>query len=205
MAYYIRLITKSLAHVTVHRLSATLSEWGVPGLFGIASGSESEWTQLLVRNMRSEDVCSVERNQRGSDSLFDEEVTEFRDELAACLPRRGADWVTGYLDEAQVIYALRVNTSRSRHEGSEPELEAHSVLWALKRDLGGIVQADLEGFTNEEGYTVVWQFGDGVDGEWAIAVLGDDGIWKAARIDLGSEEHRAAFMSGRIPEGVPEI
>ncbi len=205
MAYYVRLITQSLEHIPIQRLADILREWGTPGLFGIAAGSETEWTELLVRNTRNEDVCSIERNQRGRDELFDEEIAEFRDELGNCQPRRGAEWVARYLDEAQVIYAVRVSASTTAGSKHEPELEASSVLGALKSDLGGIIQADMEGFTNEDGHTVVWQFDDDVDGEWAVAVLDDEANWTAARIDLGNREHRRAFTSGRLPSGVSEV
>jgi hypothetical protein len=40
-----------------------------------------------------------------------------------------------------------------------------------------IIQADGEGFTNEDGYHIVWQFSDSVSGPWNMGVL-QDGVWR---------------------------
>jgi hypothetical protein len=66
---------------------------------------------------------------------------------------------------------------------------------------GGILQADGEGFSNEDGYLILWQFADTVDGDWNMAVLDKDGSWIRFQMNLGDPEQRAAFLKGRVPEG----
>ena len=72
---------------------------------------------------------------------------------------------------------------------------------AVLSSVGGVVQADNEGFSNEEGYHILWQFSDDVSGEWWMAVL-NDGQWQKFKMDLGNPAHRAAFTAGEIPMGV---
>ena len=60
-------------------------------------------------------------------------------------------------------------------------------------------QADGEGFTNEEGYHIVWQFSDSVSGPWKMGVL-QDGVWHHFTMDLGDPDHRAAFLEGSVPD-----
>ncbi len=69
-------------------------------------------------------------------------------------------------------------------------------------ELGGILRADLEGFRNEEGFQITWEFVDRVKGECAMAVLDPNDHWIAFRMDLGNKQHREAFCEGRIPSGL---
>lgn len=64
------------------------------------------------------------------------------------------------------------------------------------------MQADFEGFSNENGHHILWQFGEDVEGEWHIAVLDHKGKWVAFTVDLGDPEHKQAFLDGRVPVGV---
>ena len=57
------------------------------------------------------------------------------------------------------------------------------------------------GFSNEDGYHVLWQFSDDVDGDWWMAVL-QDGAWQRFKMDLGNESQRLAFKKGEVPDGV---
>ena len=67
-----------------------------------------------------------------------------------------------------------------------------------------ILQADNEGFTNEEGFHIVWQFSDSVSGAWNMAVL-QDGTWHHFKMDLGDPDHREAFLQRRSAGGLSAI
>ena len=64
-----------------------------------------------------------------------------------------------------------------------------------------IIQADNEGFTNEDGFHILWQFGESVDGPWWMGVLCDD-QWRHFQMDLGNRQQRERFLQGQLPEGV---
>jgi hypothetical protein len=82
-------------------------------------------------------------------------------------------------------------------EGGSSALHAlRSRLWERG---DAILQADSEGFTNEEGYHIVWQFSDSVSGPWNMGVL-QDGVWRHFTMDLGDPDHRAAFFEGSVPD-----
>jgi hypothetical protein len=63
------------------------------------------------------------------------------------------------------------------------------------------MQADGEGFTNEEGYHILWQFHDGVTGEWNMAVRNFFGQWTRFTMDLGDNLQRKEFLNGKVPKG----
>ena len=65
----------------------------------------------------------------------------------------------------------------------------------------GIIQADREGFSDEKGYHILWQFSNSVKRPWWMSVL-KDGQWVRFQMDLGNRKHRAAFFRGQVPAGV---
>jgi hypothetical protein len=47
----------------------------------------------------------------------------------------------------------------------------HALQSCIWNQIGGILQANLEGFSNEQGQHILWQFNEDVDGEGDVAVL----------------------------------
>src|SRR5206468_2973360 len=103
-----------------------------------------------------------------------------------------------FLAEVKTVYAFQ------HLQGSQTE-EGGNALHALRAHLwergDAILQADLEGFSNEEGYHIVWQFADSVSGPWKMAVL-VEGSWQQFTMDLGDPDHREAFFNGEVPPDV---
>ena len=110
-------------------------------------------------------------------------------------------WLHEFLGEVKTIYAFQ------HLQGSETETGS-SAMHALRTHLwergNSIIQADNEGFTNEDGYHIVWQFSDSVSGPWNMGVLQDD-TWLHFEMDLGDPDHRAAFFSGEMPPDLSTI
>jgi len=64
----------------------------------------------------------------------------------------------------------------------------------------GILQADNEGFSNEDGYHILWQFSDTVTGDWSCAVRNWLGKWDKFVMDLGDKTQRQEFQDGKVPK-----
>ena len=81
---------------------------------------------------------------------------------------------------------------------------AISILTSLKTVIwnvtGGILQADGERFSNENGFHILWQFDDDAEGEWHMAIRTFLGRWKNFKMDLGNPDHREAFKNGKVPK-----
>lgn len=97
-----------------------------------------------------------------------------------------------------MIYAFRLLSGTDVNDGWS---RLHSVYNAVWQAAGGILQSDGEGFSNEAGYTILWQFSEAATGSWNVGVL-SDGRWVNFEIDLGNSEHREAFLQGKVPAGV---
>ena len=96
----------------------------------------------------------------------------------------------------KTIYAFQHLQGAETVEGSNALHALRSRLWERG---DAIIQADGEGFTNEEGYHIVWQFSDSVSGPWKMGVL-QDGVWRHFSMDLGDPDHRDAFLKGTVPD-----
>jgi hypothetical protein len=71
-----------------------------------------------------------------------------------------------------------------------------SKIWT---ETQGILQADGEGSSNEDGYQILWQFRDAVSGPWYMAVLDASGKWVNFKMDLGDKGQRHEFLDGKVP------
>ncbi len=80
----------------------------------------------------------------------------------------------------------------------------NSVRQAIVETVGGIAQADFQGFTNEQGFHILWQFKDEITGPWNMAVL-KDGDWRTFQMDRADPDHRAAFQRGEVPAGTTPL
>lgn len=193
MSYYIRVLTPETtpASLLLLQKAAEVHRATLAGDLDALA-----WEQVVVANEASEVVCTVERNAVSIGSLAEEEIEEFRAEIAGCLPTSGASWLQAYLATVRTIYAFQLLDGTYSANGWEI---LDSIKAAVLNSVGGISQADNEGFSNEEGYQVLWQFSDDVSGDWWMAVL-NDGHWQKFKMDLGNEMHRLAFKNGDIPD-----
>jgi hypothetical protein len=167
----------------------------------LEEGTEEEWESLLLSGTDEMEVAVIERLPVFDGSLGQDDIAEFIEDIQDCQPESGVAWLTEYLGEVKTIYAFQHLQGDDTEEGS-------NVLHALRSKIWGrgdsVIQADLEGFTNEDGYHIVWQFSDSVTGPWNMGIL-QDGTWNHFEMDLGDPDHRAAFLSGEIPSDLSAI
>ncbi len=194
MAYFIRILSPSEKPAEPRALATAITNHGCQ-LAGDASADD--WQGLQAIDSFGETVFIIERNPVTDGSLAQEEIAEFNAEVANCLPKSGSDWLRSYLTSVKTIYAFHVLNAVERDTGWAAFDETKNALWSA---VGGIFQADGEGFSNEEGYHVLWQFSENVSGDWWMAVL-EDGEWQKFKIDLGDPVHRNAFKRGIVPKG----
>jgi hypothetical protein len=195
MGYYVRVLTPVPAPVSPSILTRAAEAHGAK----VSCDLNTEaWGQLVVSHASGEAVCAIERDVVSVGSLAEEEIGEFTDEISGCRPSSAASWLQSYLPTIRTIYAIQVLHGTYVEHGWEI---LGSVKAAIVNSVGGILQADNEGFSNEDGYHILWQFSDEVSGDWWMAVL-KDGRWHKFKMDLANRDHRAAFQQGDIPEGV---
>lgn len=196
MGYRIRVLSTNEVMVPVGELVARVPQGQE---LEVVAGSGSAWSQLLLRHTAGPEIAVIERDSVTPGSVAEAEISEFISEVESEKPASAASWLVKFLPTVRVVYALQLLSGTDTGEGWSG---VHAVRGHLWEKGGGILQADLEGFSNEDGHHILWQFGRDHDSRWAMAVLKDDGSWQAFEMTLNNPEHKRAFLDGRVPSGV---
>ena len=201
MPYYTRVLSKDEEFPSFEELAQLIRSEHPEYKLTIEEGSEEEWETLLLSGTDEVEVALLERNPVDEGSLGQDEIAEFIEDTRDCKPESGVQWLAEYLAEVKMIYAFQHLQGAELVEGGNALQALRSALWERG---DAIIQADSEGFTNEDGYHIVWQFSDSVSGPWNMGIL-QDGTWLHFTMDLGDPDHRDAFLSDEVPEDLSVI
>ena len=201
MPYYTRVLSKDAEFPSFDELAQFISTSHPDYKLTVEEGTEEEWESLLLSGIDEVEVAVLERNPVSDGSPGQDDVADFIEETGDCRPETGVQWLHEFLAEVKTVYAFQ------HLQGSET-VDGGNALHALRSHLwergDAILQADNEGFTNEEGFHVVWQFSDTVTGPWNMGIL-QDGTWYHFKMDLGDPDHREAFLNGEMPGDLSAI
>lgn len=125
-------------------------------------------------------------------------LTDYLEEAKDAEPASASRWLLDFLPRVQSIYSFQILNG------------CRGLGWYLVRNLmntfhsevRGIIHADAEGFSNEYGDYITWDFSERAHGKADMAVLTPTGNWQRFRMDLGNPAHREAFMQGLVPPGL---
>jgi len=202
MAYYIRILGTSDYKIHLDEIIILLKDNGLSAKFNIDTNETPDnWNIIEVSSLNGEYLMQIERNTTNKDT-GKEEIEEFKEEILEYKPISASKWLYKYLDKVKVIYTFQL-LNGSMKEENFPIIESiKSAIWSK---VGGIFQADNEGFSNEDGYHILWQFSDNVTGEWNMAVKNFFGGWTNFTMDLGNEIQRKEFLAGKVPKNAKKI
>jgi hypothetical protein len=199
--YYTRVLSKDEEFPAFEELAEFIRGTHPDFKLTLESGEEEEWESLLLSGNDEVEVAVLERNPVFDGSTGQDEIADFLEDIQDCQPESGVEWLTDYLAEVKTVYAFQ-------HLQGAEMVDGGNALHALRAHLwergDAIIQADNEGFTNEEGFHIVWQFSDSVSGPWNMGVYKDD-LWHHFKMDLGDPDHRAAFLAGEVPDDLSAI
>jgi hypothetical protein len=181
------------AEVPTH---AELQEAASPAILEIEGNPQHPWEQLVLKHGGGDPIALIERNPVVEGELGFDEIEEFIEEVGDYQPTSAADWLKRYLPTVKVIYSFQLLSGTEENDGFTRLHQVYGTVW---RKAGGILQADQEGFSNEDGCTILWQFSDHVDGPWNAGVISPDGKWNNFEMDLGDTAQRQAFFRGEVP------
>ena len=170
MAYYTRVLSKDEEFPAFEELALFVRTEHPEYRLTIEEGSEEEWESLLLVGTDEVEVALVERYEVYDGSAGQDEISDLIEDLYDVKPgeRRGV---------AQELISKRCGRRFMRSSicrGWETE-DGGNALHGLRARLwergDAILQADNEGFTNEEGFHIVWQFSDSVFRAWEYGRL----------------------------------
>ncbi|HWX55694.1 MAG TPA: hypothetical protein VN176_13990 [Verrucomicrobiae bacterium] len=198
MGYRIRVLGTNEARCDLKSLREALRDSNSRAVLKLETGKEENWEQLILSHPQGPEITLIECNPVVEGELGKEELEEFVSEVDHYQPASAVQWLRQYLPKVKVIYALQLLSGTDANGGWDA---VHTIQGAIWTKSGGILQADGEGFTNEDGHHILWQFSTDVKGQWSMAVL-ERGKWVAFKMDLGDPDQRTAFLKGRVPNGV---
>lgn len=197
MGYYIRVLALKDDPIPLQEIKDHLSEAELSINIEVEDGNDTQWNQILLKHDEELPIAVIERNPT-NEELGEEEIQEFLEEIEDYKPNSAVKWLKSFLPKVKVVYAFQILSGADESESWEAIREIQGLIW---NKLGGIFQADGEGFSNEDGYHILWQFSDTVKGPWNMAVRKTFGGWAAFEMDLGDIEQRQAFWNGKVPKG----
>jgi len=201
MAYSTRVLSKDEEYPPFEELAELIRAGHPDYKLILEEGSEEEWDAILLSSVDEVEVALLERKPVFDGSAGQDEIADLLEDLDGCKPRSAVQWLEDYLESVRTVYALQHLQGSELSDGGNALHALRSALWERG---DAIIQADGEGFTNEEGYHIVWQFSDSVSGPWNMGVL-HDGVWRHFKMDLGDPDHRAAFKRGEVPGDLTSI
>lgn len=201
MSYYTRVLSKLEEFPPLDELAQFIRAEHPGFKLTIESGVEEDWESLLLSSNDDVEVAVIERNPVADGSVGQDEIAEFIEDTHDCKPESGVQWLADYLAEVKTVYAFQHLQGSDIEDGGNALHALRSAIWERG---DAIIQADGEGFTNEDGYHIVWQFSDSVSGPWNMAVLQEE-TWHHFRMDLGDPDHRDAFLRGEVPDDLVTV
>lgn len=201
MGYYTRVLSKDAEFPALDELAEFIRTQRHEYKLTLEEGTGEEWESVLLSSDDGVEVAVIERNPVAEGSVGQDEIADFIEDTRDCKPESGVQWLVEYLAEVKTIYSFQHLQGADTEEGGNALHALRAALWERG---DAIIQADLEGFTNEDGYQIVWQFSDSVSGPWNMAVL-QDGTWHQFTMDLGDPDHRAAFFRGEVPDDLATV
>ena len=196
MGYYTRVLSKDEEFPSFDELAQFVRAEHPQFKLSLEEGTEEEWESLLLSSNDDVEVAVIERYPVSDGSIGQDDIAEFIEDTQDAKPESSVAWLHEFLASVKTIYAFQHLQGDEFEEGSNALLALRTKLWERG---DAILQADGEGFTNEEGYHIVWQFSDSVSGPWNMGVL-QDGVWRHFSMDLGDPDHRTAFLEGSVPD-----
>lgn len=199
MGYYTRVLTTTHNAVTAAVLSRALKEAGSSAVVQLDDGADdATWEQLTLSHPGGPEIAMIERSVVEDGSLGEAEIQEFEDELDETLPKSSAAWLRSFFPRVRCVFSFQHLSGSHTDEGFAALRAVRDAFWQLAP---AIIQADGEGFTDEDGYQITWDFSEKVKGDWWMGLF-KDGKPVHFQMNLGNSAHREAFKSGVVPEGV---
>ena len=203
MPYYIRVLGSQDPDIHIDELIDSLKQDGLTAKFELdPSEQPGKWTMFDILNQDGEALVQVERNPVIDGELGQDELNEFREIIQDYKPSSAVKWLTNYFDKVKVIYAFQMLNAAFADSNFEIVSNIKAKIW---NETKGILQADNEGFSNDDGYHILWQFSDDVTGEWSCAVYNSAGNWDNFIMDLGDTDQRKEFQNGDIPKNARRL
>jgi hypothetical protein len=189
MAYYVRLLTPGDKIIPFNDIQLEIEA------VKLTAGTEREWGKIEIADPDGNTIALLERKPVSTEAGA-AELAMIKKQTAASQPENARAWLMKFLASVKTIYSFQLFTDAI---GGHDWPILGRVQNLLKDALTGIIQADDEGFYNEDGDYILWQMYPGASGSIPAATLGDNGEWMSFQLNLNDERAVGRFKRGEMP------
>lgn len=181
MGYYIRVIGTQDPDIHIDELIEALKEDGLSAKFQFdPTELPQQWTMLDIENNDGKAIARIERNPVVEGELGQEELDEFKEMIEDYKPTSAVNWLTNYFEKVKVIYAFQILNAAFEDNNFDIISSIKTKIW---NKTVGILQADNEGFSNDDGFHILWQFVDNVN--WRLELCSSKRCWTMGKFCNG--------------------
>ena len=190
MSYHVRLLVK-LDKVIPFSEIKIQGKW-----ITLISGTETLWDRIEIREPQENLICTLDRHYIAPGRLNETAIPALKESIQGSYPLNAREWIRDYFSEIKTIYTFQVFPDNITDKGWQVLGRIQSLLhdWLV-----GIIQADNEGFYNENGDYILWQMYPDASGSIQAAVLDEKGRWISYRLKLNNAQAVARFKEGLPP------
>lgn len=196
MSYFLRLLSPVAQPLSVEPVIQRLKDQQVRGVSLAYTGEQSAWSSLILRHGQEGSVIAeIERLLVRPGSPGEQELSRLIRIAEKVQPLSASAWLASFLPSVQTVWGVNLYAGLNEQGGWEALGAVKDAIWGA---VGGIQYVTDEGFANEDGYQITWEFGPAASGTWWMALM-KDGAWTRFEVDLGNPVHKALFHSGQMP------
>ncbi len=163
----------------------------------LISGTDAAWIRIEIYEPEDNLISILDRELITPGSSGEDTIAKLIESINKSYPVSAREWIRKYFLKIKAIYSFQLINNNITARGW-PTLGRIQNL--LKDLLGGIIQADNEGFYNEDGDYILWQMYEGATGTIPAATLDDDGDWISYQLRLNDEKSIDQFKQGIAPQ-----
>jgi hypothetical protein len=190
MTYKVRLLTTSEEVIPFSHIQPLAEQ-------KLISGTDQLWERIEIYSSSDNLLSTLERDIIEPGSVGEATLKELTRKIQDKYPVKTRQWLKNYFTTVKAIYTFNIFPDRMTKK-TWPILGG--VQNFLKQSLNGIIQADNEGFYNEDGDYILWQMYDGTTGNIQAANLTENGEWITFSLRLDDEKAVDSFKQGVIPK-----
>lgn len=190
MAYKVRLLSPSEKVIPFSEIKSVTDH------ISLVSGTDQLWERIEIYGSGDTVLSTLERELVIPRSGAEATLKELEKTIQNSYPINAREWLEEYFTTVKSIFTFHLFPDRmGKHSWSG----LGRVQNFLKDSLNGIIQADREGFYNEEGYYILWQMYEGASGIISAASLNETGEWVSYLLKLKDEKAVNLFKQGIAP------
>jgi hypothetical protein len=190
MNYKVRLLTASGEVIPFSHIKPLAKQ-------KLVAGTDQLWEKIEIYSTGDTLLSILERESVNPGSVGEATLKELGRKIQDKYPVNARQWLKNYFTTVKAIYTFNIFPDRMTKNTWRI---LGGIQNFLKESLNGIIQADNEGFYNEDGDYILWQMYDGATGSIPAANLNEKGEWISFSLKLDDRKALDLYKQGIVPK-----